>query len=77
MRDRNDLSSACLATSGEGLAVSPAGGAMLSAMMKSSRFIDSDVEMFCSDDLRSCAMPLGAFCVEVPSLFREKKCRLV
>lgn len=51
----------------------PAGGAKLSATMKSSRFMGSEAdETLCSEDLRSCAMPLGGFCTEPASLLRER-----
>lgn len=42
---------------------------MFSATRKSSRFMGSEVEMVCSDDLRNWAMPLGAF---PPDLCEEK-----
>lgn len=63
----------CIARSGDGLASMPAGGARLSATMKSSRLMGSDVETFSSDDFRSWAMPLGALFAELPGLNYAKK----
>lgn len=68
MCERIGLSSPRFASSGEGLLAAPAGVAMFSATRKSSRFMGSEVEIFCSDDFRSWAIPLGAF---PPDLARE------
>lgn len=51
--ERSGLFLLCVARSGEGLLVMLVGGARLSATMKSSRFMGSDVETLCSDDFRS------------------------
>lgn len=39
----------------------PAGVDTFSEKMKSSRFMASECSAFCSEDLRNCAIPLGAF----------------
>lgn len=63
--DRICLSSPCFESSGEGLAVRPAGGSTFSATMKSSMFMGSVVGIFCSEFFRNWAIPLGlgVFCV--------------
>lgn len=61
MCERIGLSSPRFESSGEGLLAAPAGVAMFSAMRKSSRFMGSEAAMFCSDDFRNWAIPLGAF----------------
>ena len=61
MCERAGLSSHRFESSGEGLLTMPAGVVMFSATRKSSRFMGSEVEMFCSDDFRNWAIPLGAF----------------
>lgn len=53
-----------MVASGEGVAMNPAGVATFSATMKSSRFMGSDCERYCSEVLRNCAIPLGALRVE-------------
>jgi len=54
-----EISPACLRASRDGVWARPAGVVALSVTMKSSRFINSACDMFCSDVFRSCAMPLG------------------